>query len=233
MGNPLQTSGTFNFAPTVGELTLYAFHMAGVRPTALTQSHMESARIAANMINSRWSAVGINLWAVDLQTITLIPGNATYSVPANTIAILDAYASRASGAAARDRIILPVSRTEYASYSNKAQRGAVTVFWYDQLLAPQVTFYMTPDGNYPTVSYYRVRQIQDAVLAGGATPEIPFYFLEAYATGLAQRLAQIWNPAMAGGLKTLADEAFEIAANRNTEQAAYYISPMVAPYWRA
>jgi hypothetical protein len=227
------TSNTYDFAPSLGELTLYAFHMAGVRPTALTQSHMESARIAANMVNSRWSAMGINLWAVDLQTIPIVAGNATYSVPTNTVAILDAYTSRGAGAGQRDRIILPVSRTEYASYSNKAQQGAITTFWYDQLLAPQVTFYQTPDGRDAMVSYYRVRQIQDAVLAGGAAPEMPFYFLEAYATALAQRLAQVWNPAIAAGLKTLADEAYEIAANRNTENSAFYISPMVSGYWRA
>jgi hypothetical protein len=228
----MTTSGTFSFTPSLGELTLYAFNVAGVRSTALTQSHMESARIAANMINSRWSAMGINLWAVDLQTIQIIPGNATYSVPANTVAILDAYASRGAGVAQRDRIILPVSRTEYASYSNKAQPGGITTFWYDQLLAPTITFYQTPDGRDAAVNYYRVRQIQDAVMAGASSPEMPFYFLEAYATALAQRLAQVWNPGMAAGLKTLADEAYEIAVNRNTENAAFYISPMVSGYWR-
>lgn len=222
-------SGTYNFDPSLGELTLYAFDMAGVRPTALTSQHMRTAHMAANMINSRWSAQGINLWAVDLQTITLIPGSATYSVPANTVDILDAYATNPGDT---DRIILPVSRTEYASYPNKDRLGAVTTYWFNRLLAPTITFYLTPDGTYRTVSYYRLRQMQDATLNGSAQPEIPFYFIEAYAIALAWRLAAIWNPPGAAGLKQLADEAYEIAANRNTEQAAFYVTPMVTPYFR-
>jgi hypothetical protein len=227
------TSGTYTFNPDLGELVLYAFNVAGVRPNAITQTHMESARMAAGLLNARWSGQDVNLWAVDQQTITLVPGNATYSVPGNTIAILDAYTTRGGpGAGQRNRIILPISRSEFASYANPTQPGAVSVYWFNKLLAPTINFYLTPDGTDATVVYYRVRQLQDAVLRGGVQPELPFYFLEAYALGLAQRLAMVWNPAAAAGLKTLADEAFEIAANQNTERAAFYISPMVASYFR-
>ena len=229
----MATSGTYAFNPDLGELVLYAFNLAGVRPTAITQAHMESARVAANMVNSRWSGQDVNLWAVDLQSIPLAPGNATYSVPANTIAILDAYTTNFGvGAGQRNRIILPVSRTEYASYPNPNQQGAVTVYWFNKLLSPNVTFYLTPDGTNATVNYYRVRQLQDARLPGGISPEVPYYFLEAYALALSQRLAQVWNPAMAAGLKALADEAFEIAANQNTERAAFYVSPQISGYYR-
>jgi hypothetical protein len=227
------TSGTFTFAPDVGELVLYAFNLAGVRPNAITQSHMGSARTAAGLLNARWSGQDVNLWAVDQQTITLVPGNASYSVPNTTIAILDAYTTRGGpGASQRNRIILPISRSEYASYANPGQPGAVSVYWFNKLLAPTINFYLTPNGVDDTVTYWRVRQLQDAPLTGGVQPEVPFYFLEAYALGLAQRLAMVWNPAAAAGLKTLADEAFEIAANQNTERAAFYISPMVASYFR-
>jgi hypothetical protein len=229
----MPTSGTFQFSPDLGELILYAFNLAGVRPNAITQAHMESARMAAGLLNARWSGIDVNLWAVDLQSIPLVPGNNTYSVPATTIAILDAYTTNwGTGAGQRHRIILPISRTEYASYPNPNQQGQVTVYWFNKLLAPTITFYLTPDGTNATVNYYRVRQLQDAALRGGAQPELPFYFLEAYALGLAQRLAMVWNPSAAAGLKTLADEAFEIAANQNTERAAFYVSPGIQTYFR-
>jgi hypothetical protein len=228
----LPTSGTFTYAPDLGELVLYAFNLAGVRPTAITQAHMESARMAANLLNARWSGQDVNLWAIDLQSIPLVAGNATYSVPATTIAILDAYTTQGSGQGQRNRVILPISRSEYASYSNPNQQGAITTYWFNKLLGPSITFYQTPDGTSDTVNYYRVRQLMDARLLGGQQPEVPYYFLEAYALGLAQRLAMVWNPGMAGGLKTLADEAFEIAANQNTERAAFYVAPMIAGYWR-
>jgi hypothetical protein len=229
----MATSGTFTFAPDLGELTLYAFNLAGVRPNALTQAHMESARMAANLLNARLSGQDVNLWAVDLQSIPLVPGNATYSVPSNTVAILDAYTTnQGTGPGQRNRILLPISRSEYASYPNPNQQGQITVYWFDKLLAPTITFYLTPDGTNAAVNYYRVRQLQDSRLPGGIAPEVPYYFLEAYALGLAQRLAQVWNPGLAGGLKTLADEAFEIAANQNTERAAFYVTPMVTTYFR-
>lgn len=230
----MTTSGTFSFNPALGEIGLYAFNLAGIRSTALTQAHMETLKMAANMVQSRWSAQGVNLWAVDLQTITLVPGTASYSIPSNTIVILDAYVTVNSGSSTTNRYILPIGRTEYVSYPNPQQVGAITVYWFDRLLSGTINLYDVPDGSQASLSYYRVRQIEDASLPGGAQVEVPFYFLEAYALALAHRLAIIWNPipAVAAGLKALADEAYDIAAAQNIETANTYVSPIVASYWR-
>ena len=61
------TSGTYMFAPSLGEITLYAYQLCGIRPTAIVQEHMQSARMAANMMLGRWSSQGVNLWTVDQQ----------------------------------------------------------------------------------------------------------------------------------------------------------------------
>ena len=90
-----------------------------------------------------------------------------------------------------------------------------------------------PDGNEVSLSYYRVRQVQDSDLANGQTIEIPAYFLEAFAYGLAHRLATIWAPDKVQMLKPMADEAYAIAASQNIETANTYISPMISSYWRA
>lgn len=228
----MATSGTTSYNPGVGEIGLYAFNLIGVRSAALLQEHMESLRMAANMLQSRWSAQGVNLWAVDLQTVALVPGQSTYSVPADTIVMLDAYIVTNPGSGQFNRIILPISRTEYASYPQPQQNGSVTVFWFDRLLSPTVTLYFTPDATQSELNYYRVRQIQDAVLTNGQQAEIPYYFLEAYALGLAYRLAAIWAPDRAQGMKMLADEAYTIAAAQNIEVAQQYVSPMLSGYWR-
>jgi hypothetical protein len=225
-------SGTYAYNPSLGELMLYAFNLCQIRSTALTQEHMESARMAANLLQARWSAQGVNLWAVDLQTVALVQGQNTYSVPNNTVAMLDAYITTGTGATAINRYILPVSRSEYASYPTPLSQGFPSVYWFDRLLAPTVTLYQTPDGTQTSLSYYRVRQIQDANLANGAQIEVPFYFLDAFATGLAHRLALIWKPEMAAMLKDDAKEAYDIAANQNVETANIYISPIVSGYWK-
>ena len=90
----MSTSGTYTFNPSLGELTLYAFNLCGIRNTALLQEHMESARMASNLMLSRWSNQGVNLWKVDLVTQALTTGTSTYSVDADTVVILDGGAKR-------------------------------------------------------------------------------------------------------------------------------------------
>lgn len=225
----MTTSGTYDFNPALGELVLHAFNMAGLRNTSLVQEHFQSARMATNMMLAGWSNRGVNLWAVDLVTTTLVAGTATYAVDPSIMVVLDAYITTGT----TDRIILPISRTEYASYPNKTQQGYPTVFWFNRLLSPTITLWPTPDGvNGTSLKYYRVRQIQDAALTNGQTVDVPQEWLEAFVNGLAFRLAAIWNPAVAIGLKTLADEAYTIAAEQNIETAQQYITPMLGGYFR-
>lgn len=230
----MATSGTYTFNPSLGEMTLYAYNLIGVRNTAVLQEHMEAARMATNMMLSRWANQGVNLWAVDLIETPLVTGQATYPVQSNTVVILDAYVTNDDSGANIDRIILPISRTEYASYPNKEQQGYPTVFWFDRLLSPTVTLWPVPntDNGPQTLKYYRVRQIQDANLQNGEQVEIPYLWLEAFSLGLAQRLAMVWAPDKAMALKPLADEAYQIAADQNVETAQQYISPQIAGYFR-
>lgn len=225
----MATSGTYTFNPGLGEIVLYAYQNIGVRPAALLQEHMDSARMATNMMLARWSNQGVNLWCVDLITTPLVQGTATYLVDANTVMILDAYIVSDS----IDRVILPISRTEYASYPNKAQQGFPTTFWFDRLISPTVTLWPVPDGSQTSLKYYRVRRLQDSNLQGGEQVEIPYLWLEAFADGLTYRLARIWAPQIAPALKAQADESYEIAAAQGIEQAQQYISPQLSGYWRA
>lgn len=321
----MATSGTYNFNPGLGELVLYAYNLCEVRNTAIAQEHMESARMASNMLLSNWSNRGVNLWAVDLQTVNFnqepiilsITGNgttttltyatpntpiytvgteftiyntgvvdgvqtvtaagngtvsfastysgtttpsssavispitstgqatsvSTYSVDPSTVVILDAYVTTTYNETNPiDRIILPISRTEYSSYPNKQQQGFPTTFWFDRLISsarstgsvgPQVTLWPVPDGTSSQyLKYYRVRQIQDSALTNGQTVELPYLWLDAFAYGLAHRLSLIWNPQKSMILKPLADEAYAVAAEQNVETAQQYISPQIQGYFR-
>jgi len=315
----MSTSGTYSWNPSLGELTLYAFNLAEIRNTAIAQEHMESARMASNMLLSNWSNRGVNLWAVDLQTVNFnqtpatlsatgtgstatltfatpntpvytvgsqitvsgvtptgyngtytvtassngsvsyanstvgaqtVAGTissatpaGTYSVDPNTVVILDAYCETTTNSAQPiDRIILPVSRTEYASYPNKQQTGFPTTFWFDRLISssrstgspgPSVTLWPVPDGTSSQLfKYYRVRQLQDSNYTSGQTVEIPYLWMEAYAYALGHRLSVMWNPQKSMMLKPLADEAYQVAAEQNVETAQFYFSPQIQSYFR-
>jgi hypothetical protein len=303
----MATSGTYAFNPSLGEIVLYAYNLCEVRNTALAQEHMEAARMSSNLLLANWANRGVNLWAVDLVTVSFnqtptiltVTGNgstttltyatpntpvytigtqitvagtsvvdgiqtvtassngsvsfaasysgstsggtiststpaATYSIDPSTVVMLDTYVENTTnGSQPIDRILLPISRTEYSNYPNKQQVGFPTVFWMDRLLAPQVTLWPVPDGvSSQTLKYYRVRQIQDANYTSGQNVEIPYLWLEAFAYNLAFRLAIIWNAQKAPLLKPLADEAYSIAAEQNVETAQQYISPQIQGYFR-
>lgn len=85
------TSGTYNWAPTSGELILFCFAEAGVKRAEIETEHLVNARICANNIFSDWSGDQPHLWQVELISIPLMQGVATYQLPPNTILVLDSY----------------------------------------------------------------------------------------------------------------------------------------------
>jgi len=87
------TSGTNSFFLDNSDIVLEAFDRCQIRPTALTRQHMISATRSLNLCLQSMSNRGVNLWEVDLQTIPLVQGQATYNLPADTVSVLDAYRS--------------------------------------------------------------------------------------------------------------------------------------------
>lgn len=87
----MTTSGTYNFNPANADVVLEAFDRCEVRPAAITGEHMISAKRSLNLELQRWSNLGINLWAVDLITQTLQQGVTTYTLPQETVSLLDVY----------------------------------------------------------------------------------------------------------------------------------------------
>lgn len=222
---------SYNFSPSVGEIGLTAFGRVGVKRTAITSSHMAELRNAANLLLSEWSNQTPNLWVVDLITVPLVASTATYDVPAETVMILDMYISY--GSPNTDRIILPISRSEYASYPDKTTESVPTVFWFDRLIAPTFTLWPVPDDTTTyTANYYSVRQVADAELTNAGTPEIPYRFLEAFTAGLAWKLSEIYAPQLEDKLFNRYGRAWGIAASQDTENVPVYITPGIGGYFR-
>lgn len=208
-----------------------AFARIGVRRSDILQTHLADARIEANLLLAKISNLQPNLWTVDLQSVLLVQGTAVYTVPPETVMVLDAYIRY--GSPSVDRSIYPISRSEYATYPNKTTQGPPSVFWFDRLIAPTITLWATPDGNGPyTLFYYRVRQVQDAEYANGQNIEIPYLWLDAFTAGLAHRLSRIYAPSLEGQRKMDADDAWQTAATQNVENVNLMINPGLSSYFR-
>ena len=225
----MATSGTYSFQPDIGDLVLEAFSRCQVKRTEITPQHIQDAKLAANFIQITWSNDGITLWTVDQQTIPLIKGTATYPVPANTVMITDLYIVVSGGS---NRLILPFSRTDFASLANPLQQGVPTSFWFDRILAPTVTFWPVPDGNETSAVYWRYRNVQDANLGQGGNAEIPYLGLDAFAAGLAHRLSRHYAPALELQRKTDYAEAYGLFAKQFTENVPLYLTPGLSGYYR-
>jgi hypothetical protein len=228
------TSGTYNFAPSLGETVLNAFSRIGIRRTEILQTHLADARLEANLLLAKIANQQPNLWTVDLQALPLLQGTTTYTVPAETAMILDAYIR--FGSPFTDRVIYPISRTEYSTYPEKTLQAFPTVFWFDRLISPTITLWPVPDGNGPyTLFYYRVRQIQDASYSDGTNAldiELPYLWLDAFVAGLAARLARIYAPPLEGQRKMDADEAWALASKQDVENVNIMMSPGLSFYFR-
>lgn len=228
----MTSSGTTGFNPSIGETVLYAYGRCGVRRTAILQEHMEDARMASNMVLADFSNKGVNLWRVDLITIPLVQGTSTYALDPNIVVMLDTYATTTSSGQSVDRIMLPISRSEYAAYPQKQQQGMPTVYWMDRLLSPTVTIWPVPNGEQPSISFYALRQIEDAGYTNGQTLNIPYLWMKAFSDALSKELAVIWAPDRLSFLVPMASDSYATAAAQNVETAQQYISPMVGGYYR-
>ena len=229
----MTTSGTYSFNPSLGEVVLNAFARCGIRRTALLQEHMEDARFEANLMFSDWSNKGVNLWKVDNVSVPLIQGVTTYSVDANTVMILDAVIRTGTGQSQFDRVIMPISRSEYSQTPNKNLQAPPTVFWFDRLIQPTVTVWPVPDqSNYYTLNYYRVIQVQDAELPNGQTLDIPYRWMDAMCAGLAARMSAIYAPDRLPVLEAKAAQAYTTASTQDTENVPLYVMPGLSGYYR-
>ena len=226
-------SGTYDFDPALGEIVVGAFARCGIRRTELTQQHLSDARFEANMVQSEMTGDGINLFQVVLETTPLIAGVATYNVPDTTVFVLDAYIRQnpLSGMPI-DRIIIPFSRTDYASVANKNMEGFPTSFWWNQQLQPTITLWPVPNQDGIELRYYRQTRAMDANLVNGTQVQIPFQIYDYFVAALALRLAVIYAPDRIAVLQPLKQQAYMKYLQATTESTPITLNTDVKSYFR-
>jgi hypothetical protein len=212
---------------------LAAYERIQIRTPEIRQEHMQSARRECNFMFSDWSNRGVNLWEQLRTQTTLTQGTATYSINAKTIMLLDCSIVLNFGQSNESRrYITPISRSEYMTYANQQTQSTPTVYWFDRLISPTITFWPVPDGNGPyTFDYYSYTQIQDANLASGETPDVPWRWNDAIVAGMSHRLARIYAPPLEVLRKTDAMEAWQVAATQDTENVPIRFVPAAAVYF--
>jgi hypothetical protein len=225
-------SGAYNFDPALGEIVIGAYARCGIRRTELTQQHMADARFESNLLQSEMAGEGINLWQVELYTEPLLAGVSTYNVPDTTVFILDVYIRQnpLSGMPI-DRLIIPISRSDWAATANKTMPGFPTSYWWDQKLQPTITLWPVPQQDGAELRYYRQTRAMDANLVNGTQPQIPFAAYDYFTASLAVRLAVIYAPDRLSVLGPMKQQAYmkyiqatteSVPINMNIEMKSYF-----------
>jgi hypothetical protein len=239
----MTSSGTYNFNPSLSSLVIEAFDRCDIRPTALTREHFISANRSINLELSTWANRGVNLWKVEPFSIEVSIGTATYTagsgvnqIPPNTVSMLDVYWSligEGQNGGNLDRVMLPISRTQWDELPNKSAQGYPTVYWYEKLISPTITFWQVPIVGYPTaqISGHLLSQVQDANASMGQTADVPYRGLEALTAGLASRLALKFSPERFSLLKGEAKEQWEEFSDADREDSPIHIIPQISSFF--
>lgn len=228
----MTSSATYSFGPSVADFTLNAFARLQIRRPELTTQHLTDAAMEANLVQVQMSNLQPNLWRSELYTQVLTASDGNYVLPARMIAIIAAYISTDNGdSTTTDRIIGPLSAYEYAAISTKSTEAPPTSFWYDRQITPQINLWPIPDDAQTYTLKLRIlSQVQDASLPSGVTPDLPYRFFDAFSSALAHRLARIYKPELEMARKVDAKEAWDIAANQDTEAVPMFIIPCLSVF---
>ena len=226
----MATSGTTAFNMDFTEIAEEAWERAGSEMRS--GYDLRTARRSMNLLTIEWQNRGINMWTIDSGTISLVSGTSQYTLPADTIDLLEQAVRTNSGVTATqsDLNINRISVSTYASIPNKLTQGRPIQVWIERLRdAPRINIWPVPDNNDYVFVYWRMRRVEDAG-TGIETADMNFRFLPCLVAGLAYQIS-MKDPSLAqraSMLKAEYEAQFALAAGEDREKASVRFVPRVA-----
>lgn len=182
-------ASTSNFDSTffIDEVIEEAYSMVGGE--AELGNDPITARRSLNLLLTDWQNRGVLLWGTDLATTTLIADQVEYTLPAETIDVLQGYVRLSSNTT--DFQLTRIGYEEYEAITNKATTGRPTQFaTLRGREAVSAFFYPAPDtADTYTFRNYRMKRLADASKSALENADVPFRFLPALTCGLAYYLS--------------------------------------------
>lgn len=146
----MATSGTAIFSPDIAELIEEAYERIGSAST--TGYDVRTARRSLNLLGLEWANRQVNLWTISSASVPLVGATATYTLPADTIDLLDVVIRTTSGGVNTDLAIGRLSLGDYSSIPTKMSPGRPVQFYVDrQGAAPTVTIWPVPPATTATI----------------------------------------------------------------------------------
>ena len=233
------TSGTTTFDKTfaIDEIIEEAYERIGMQ--GVSGNQLRLARRSLNIMFQEWGNRGLHYWEVANNSLTLVNGQATYTMFRATsdgtsdatavYGVDDVLEAAYRNASSVDSPLTKINRSTYQGLSNKTSEGTPTQYFVQRFIDKvTITLYLTPGSSQAghTINYYYVKRIQDV---GGYTnaTDVPYRFVPCMASGLAFYLAQKFNPQLVQQMKLYYEDEFARALAEDGSASSTHITPKV------
>jgi hypothetical protein len=231
------TSGTATFDKTfaIDEIIEESYERLGIQ--GVSGNQLRTARRSLNIMFQEWGNRGLHYWEVANNSITLVDGQAEYTMYRATSDgtsdatavygvddILEAVYRNASSV---DTSLTKIDRSTYQGLANKGSEGTPSQYFVQRFIDKvTITLYLTPGsseaGNF--INYYYVKRIQDVGNYTNAT-DVPYRFVPCMASGLAYYLSQKFKPEMTQQMKLFYEDELQRALAEDGSSSSSYITP--------
>lgn len=225
----MATSGTATWSPSIIEMLQEAYERAGLEMRS--GYDVTTGRRSFQLLMVEFASMQLNMWSEESVSLTLTPSTTSYSLPADTVDVIEGTIRLNAGnvATQSDMVISRTSMFDYIAIPNKLTTGQPTQYAIERgVSTPTIYFYPTPDAAQTYTFFYRkLRRLQDAGTTGLITADVPFRFYDAVIAGLAYRIASKRREAMAlvPQLKAQYDEALLLAQDEDRDRASIMLVP--------
>jgi hypothetical protein len=231
------TSGTTIFDKnfSIDEIIEEAYERIGMQ--GVSGNQLRLARRSLNIMFQEWGNRGLHYWEVANNSITLVDGQAVYTMYRSTTdgtsdstavyGVDDVLEASYRNASSVDTPLTKINRSAYQSLSNKSSEGQPTQYFVQRFIDKvTVTLYLTPGSseNGNLLNYYYVKRIQDV---GGYTnaTDVPYRFIPCMASGLSFYLSQKFKPEITQQMKLLYEDELARALEEDGSSSSSFITP--------
>ena len=144
--------------PDLPDIFEEAYERAGLELN--TGYDLRTARRSLNIMLLEWQNRGLNLFTIDEGTLALTAGTATYTMPVDTIDLIEHQLRTGTGTNQVDSALERLSVSSYANQSNKNTQGRPSQVFVERLATEtRVTLWPVPDSTTSyTLAYHRLKR---------------------------------------------------------------------------
>jgi hypothetical protein len=214
--------------PDLPDIFEEAFERAGLEMRS--GYDLKTARRSLNLMTLEWQNRGLNLFTIDSGTLAIIAGTATYTMPSDTIDLLEHQLRTGTGVNQTDTALERISVSTYAQQTNKNTQGRPTQIFVQRLpTETKITLWPVPDLTTPyTLLFFRLKGIDGLSSGvGSSVSSVPPRFVPALVAGLAYYVA-MKKPEAAQRVAALKQEyefQFSLAAGEDEERSSVRFVP--------